>query len=455
MSYVSQPDFVKLSVVDPGHLLYRTIVDECNPEEGFNILQIMSVNNTNRQSHFDELMGTIEHSNIQILYHTTSDVNIRNIIVEGLDTKFAKPGFFGKGIYLSDSPLKANDYSQYKGNPTAKRYILRCKVILGNTNEFPTGRFDRALTQAPAGFHSVKGFIRHNYEYAVYNPSQVVITEVISYTFSKTSKETEHQLTIPSDQANSKIVFVTSNLSQYFGNLETKAVSINANYKGPIKSFIGLLLKREITPSQFVSLCEILLKAIAPIKLIEQLTAELAKCNLDIDVSTLQVAPLPKPSQFVTAAIPAKVAAQQTASAPVTPQAAKPASAAADSADAHSFLPSLNQKETLMPGVLASRKPISNSGNITPNMVTLGANPFYPPSRNHPVRVVHGPSREEARKDNSNVPSVYLREIVRESFLADETQCTLTRQNGINLELEYELEKHANQTQASKRRKSE
>ncbi len=71
--------------------------------------------------------GVKEHG---ALYHVTRGP-IDEVLAQGLDQRVSRIGMFGRGIYFTDDPLKANMYS--KAPPGQLRFMLRANVLLGKT----------------------------------------------------------------------------------------------------------------------------------------------------------------------------------------------------------------------------------------------------------------------------------------------------------------------------------
>ena len=204
---------------------------------------------------------------------------------QGLDYRLAQRGFFGKGLYVTSNPMKANDYSPDKGQPTALRMMLRCRVLLGKAKEFDVGRFDRDLTIEPEGFDSVQGFIRRGIEYVLYANDRVYITHVIFYRFGDRDLELAPSFALPPN-VTGQIVYITASLSEFFGKLQQRAT---VDQQIPIKRLISALLKRAITVTQFLDQISSMLKALPPKDLCEKLTTELEKCKLSPSASNVSV----------------------------------------------------------------------------------------------------------------------------------------------------------------------
>jgi len=69
-------------------------------------------------------------------FHCTSESSMRNIIQHGFDERLSRKGYFGAGIYFSDSPVKANEFAfGYRNqncrqhNSNACKFCERCLLI--------------------------------------------------------------------------------------------------------------------------------------------------------------------------------------------------------------------------------------------------------------------------------------------------------------------------------------
>ena len=80
-------------------------------------------------------------------FHGTKRENLGNIIEKGLDQKFAKPGYFGKGLYFATTPSLAHKFTDktcYKQEEAGhssenclkcSRFLLICDLKLGQPEE--------------------------------------------------------------------------------------------------------------------------------------------------------------------------------------------------------------------------------------------------------------------------------------------------------------------------------
>ncbi|XP_053374203.1 uncharacterized protein LOC123531352 [Mercenaria mercenaria] len=148
----------------------------------------------------DELEDVHRHRNetfspnIRYLYHGTS-VEKDRICEEGLDQRLSRMGYFGKGIYFSDNPLKCVHYSDdpAKKNPD-EAYILKCRVILGDAKVYAKGCYDTTLKREPEKeasssgwryYDSVVGCPKDFNEFVVYENRRAMIEYIISFKVDK------------------------------------------------------------------------------------------------------------------------------------------------------------------------------------------------------------------------------------------------------------------------------
>ena len=257
-------------------------------DPGFHIETIYEIENKPKAAMFaaqcdliSQQLGGADPNRIQG-YHVTKTEDFDKLLDEGLDTALSQRGFFGKAISIADNMQKANDYSKFKGDPIAVRTMLLCSVAVGKAKEFEIGRFDRDLITAPIGFHSIKGFIRRGFEYGVYNNNQVLITHMITYKYFNINDEVAPIRNLPANTTGN-IAYITAPLSEFFSKIESRGS--NDTQRQMIKRYVGLLLKQQITPEQFVSYTETVLRAAAPAGLADKLKTEMAKCQLPTALS--------------------------------------------------------------------------------------------------------------------------------------------------------------------------
>ena len=274
------------SIIDDPHCLFH--VQQEKPfvgepfNEHFDILAIYSVNNTLLTNQYNDRKSAINfitgNANEKTMYHVTK-ANITSVINEGLDPRYSQRGFFGRGIYFSESPVKCNDYSKDKGDPTAIRIMMQCRVVLGRSKEYELGHFDRDLVCEPSGYQSVKGFIRRDTEYVVYNRDQIVIDKIIIYRYTDTTNETARCLQVPPN-ITGHIVYITASLSEFFSKLQHRTGPPGSANFIAVKRLIVALLKKLIDIDQFLGEVSLIIKAAPPPELVAQIRSEMERCIL-------------------------------------------------------------------------------------------------------------------------------------------------------------------------------
>jgi hypothetical protein len=298
-----------LLTVDPDFKCIKSEFDE-----PFSIVGIYSVTNdllscqyAARRSATEVLRGPSQ-LNEKVAFHVTKG-GLFNICQFGLDPRFSQKGFFGRGIHVALEPMKANDYSVHKGNPSVVRVMLRCKVLQGVSREFELGRFDRSLVMEPPNTDSVLGFLRRGTELAFYTSDRVLVTHIILYKFTDTVLETAPCLTVP-PTVTGNVVYITATLSEFFSAMHHRAGPASSGPYIAIRALIARLLKMDILVPQFLAEASVILKAPAPLYLEAKLEAELAKCRLSIPQKTATTTPSivempPAPQPTVEEAQPA------------------------------------------------------------------------------------------------------------------------------------------------------
>lgn len=162
---------------------------------GLRLSQLFQLDNKLLKIKFEQELENLKHAkpegfteNILHLYHGTT-ANLDHVCDEGLDERLSRKGRFGKGIYFSDDPSKCCKYAEKK-NSSKDKYLLICKVILGDIKEYPDGSEDRTLTKEPLKdvingkrifYDSVKGKPCHHTEYVIYEKRRILIEYVAYY----------------------------------------------------------------------------------------------------------------------------------------------------------------------------------------------------------------------------------------------------------------------------------
>lgn len=253
----------------------NTRFNECN----LSILGIHKVFNPIRQLDFDLQQFTYETTNIpknQIyLFHSTRG-DINKIIKEGLNVEKSRIGSCGKGIYLTDCPLKANDYNIKKGDGYNERIMLRCAILPGRIKYLLPGQYNREYTQSPPGFECVSAFLKRSREYVIYNNSQVIITEVIRYRINDMIADY-----IPFDITKITYVLITQNLMTYYQNT-FRMFSLDNNQKMIFTNLFKDLLENKINIDIFIKFATKITGLDENSNLITELKEELNQSSLDI-----------------------------------------------------------------------------------------------------------------------------------------------------------------------------
>jgi hypothetical protein len=279
------PRLFTLHTVEPATPEYTRVVGGL--QSGFAVEKVFAVNQPFREMSFQIQTAQMEcslpdHSaNVQELWHMTRASSIGSVLNFGMDTGHASAqAFFGRGLYFSHDLMKANDYCppDIKGDPKRLRIVLLCKVALGVVHKFDIGAFNRALTTAPIGCHSVQGFIRRSFENVVYNNQQVLVTHVVVYRFTDPAVELAPAYNVPPN-TQGHVVFVTPSLSVFFDKLRARVHGLSRE-RAELNNTIDALVQRTITPEKFVEAIVGILKAAPPPNIVENIKRELAKCHL-------------------------------------------------------------------------------------------------------------------------------------------------------------------------------
>lgn len=128
--------------------------------------------------------------NKQELFHGSRNGNILSILKNGLMIFKSHPtkagDMFGPGLYFADSSTKSANYSSgfWGGvrNKYNSNFMFLADVALGNIKEERSSKY---YTEAPAGYHSVKGCkgsYLYNNEFIVYKPEQATLKYLVEFT---------------------------------------------------------------------------------------------------------------------------------------------------------------------------------------------------------------------------------------------------------------------------------
>jgi len=270
--------------------------------EGFEIVCVYKLQNFTHSAHFNIKATEIAVRTHQMVHFQDAYYFMRNldeampIITNGLCNQ---RGLFGKGIYTTETPLKANGYCPSKGNPNALRVMLHCQIIPGNVKTFEPGEFNREQV-ATAEVDSVRCFITNGYERVVYDRYQVNVTGLIIYRYRNDGREPQPTLPIPQGFTG-HVVYITASLSEFFSKIKERC---NPSQLPVCKKLIADLLKQIITPNQFLRGIRSLLNATPPSDLEERMIHELAKSNLP-KMASAQAAPTQAtPAPAAVASVP-------------------------------------------------------------------------------------------------------------------------------------------------------
>ncbi len=276
----------------------------------FQIQEVHKINNPTQESFWNTEKAEMEAAlggppTVMSLFHCPKG-NIDNILNNSLDVTNAKKGFFGKGIYFSDELIYCNFYSEFKGNPDARRVMLKCSVIMGKTHVFSITEYNTDLIAAPAGYNSIKGQIRLYPEYVVYRNYQVLITHVIFYKFTNAALDEKlPEITGPN------VVYITPRLSEMCRKMRAKFPT----QSDVIKQTFNRLYTYKITFEEFVSTIQTLTGLVPTQNDIDKFNSELARCKLNLPAAA-PAAPIAL-AKVVHVAPPAPAAAPPKPKAPV------------------------------------------------------------------------------------------------------------------------------------------
>jgi len=175
--------------VDPSTAEYAAVVLPL-VQHGVSIVEVQRVQNHRLYTryHGKEMSEALMpwETETKDLWHGTTVSDLEQMLLEGLDQRMSARGHFGRGLYFSDHPGKAHRYttkrSGFGGESGGVRTMLRCRVQLGRTKEYPPGVNDTSLLREPAGYDSVRGNISGQNEMVVYDNDRVLIEYVVRYT---------------------------------------------------------------------------------------------------------------------------------------------------------------------------------------------------------------------------------------------------------------------------------
>ena len=277
--------YIAVQLHPPGSLTFQSMNSELHSaKKGFSLASAISFNNPILSSIFkgnERIISRLNqgNANVQTLFHVTSWEALEDILFNGFDPCRAKEGLLGRGIYFSSNPMKCNDYSQLRGDPTKLRCMLRCSVILGRVNDLGVGRFDRALTSPGENKDSVKAHVRRAEEYCIYHAGRVLVTDILIYRFTDPAAELADVQDIPAG-VKGKVFFITASLSEFLTAVQSRATTAGAEAHEAVRTAIGEVLRSIIAPETFVDRLQAALRAPPPPGLLGKLYRELEKSGI-------------------------------------------------------------------------------------------------------------------------------------------------------------------------------
>ncbi|XP_067649149.1 uncharacterized protein [Haliotis asinina] len=188
---VQAGELFQLVQILPGEDEYETIARDFHIAdlEVKKIERLQNVHLLDRYKGEKELLmrrrGRDFEVNTRYLYHGSA-ANKMLLCEEGLDARLGMSGCFGKGIYFSDNPKKCVQYV----SRSSVKYILMCRVMLGEAKIYPRGEMDRDLKrepekETPTGrwrfYDSVRGRPVDFNEYVIYENRRAMIEYIITF----------------------------------------------------------------------------------------------------------------------------------------------------------------------------------------------------------------------------------------------------------------------------------
>eukprot|EP00035_Acanthoeca_spectabilis_P031800 m.15838 g.15838 ORF g.15838 m.15838 type:complete len:277 (-) comp4971_c0_seq1:68-898(-) len=164
----------------------------------FTPVAVYRVQNYDLYDRFDQMRARDAESPWQVpepldLWHGTpaSDKDLRDVLLHGLDQRLSHRGYFGNGIYFSDSTGKASRYTAPRRmdgrvaelSESHVRTLFRCKVNVGHQLVYPPGVTEPSLRREPPDFDSVRGNVTGADEYVVYENARVYTEYMIKYKY--------------------------------------------------------------------------------------------------------------------------------------------------------------------------------------------------------------------------------------------------------------------------------
>ncbi|XP_061186073.1 uncharacterized protein LOC133194115 [Saccostrea echinata] len=172
---------------------------------GLDVVQVERLQNLDslekfkaEMKHMARRRNSDDDLNVRYLYHGTS-VDKTCICEEGLDQRLSRMGYFGKGIYFSDNPLKCLNYAR-SSDTKGESYLLKCRVILGDQKCYGNGEYNTTLKREPEKanpkpgsskfYDSVMGCPKDYNEYVIYENRRAMIDYIITFKVNQQGQDT-------------------------------------------------------------------------------------------------------------------------------------------------------------------------------------------------------------------------------------------------------------------------
>ena len=248
----------KLSLVPTDSPDFARIAAELEGNSGFHLYGLMRVEHPFQQKLFHvrrEWISDIrpkdaKHPYVyERLYHVTKG-DLERVLHESLQPTAANRdvGTFGPGIYFTSSPIKANDYSLLNKHPNTVRAMLRCSVVIGSAHIVAPNARDHTLRRPPITRDSVVGQITRAREVAVYDPTQVLITEVMFYLVDPAQEKIYAEVRAKGQHAQQYLNAMFATIRKRYAHDPVEA----ARRFGALTKFHSSFLKNAMVPEHFI-----------------------------------------------------------------------------------------------------------------------------------------------------------------------------------------------------------
>lgn len=223
-------------------------------------VRVVSVN------HPDQLQEAFSSRQKYVALHNDNDHNTQILYcscpcLAQLFTFGLEPtdGSFGHGLYFSSNLRKVNDTCSTAGMEGV-RAMLRCRVVLGRVQEYRRGMFDQRTAKGliAQGFHSVLGFV-DGHEHVVYDPSQVLVSEIILYQPVDVHAEREAMQMREEDAFRAKMAGTSPKLREYV-QATLKLVDGDAEATAALQAAARRLLMQQCTEAEYINAVQAVLQ---------------------------------------------------------------------------------------------------------------------------------------------------------------------------------------------------